>query len=122
MKTKLRVLAVLVLSIAILIPILTACSSPQHLIVGEFHYTWGDGTGVRETWIFNADGTFVLIFDNNRETGTWEILSDNELFISSRYFPNKHYYWAENENNVSRNEWFVTRDRLYLDDLEFSRR
>ena len=115
---KISILIVLAFAVVLLVPMLSACgsSSPQRLIVGE----WVDEEG-EIVWVFQDNGSF-------RErggglVGTYEVISNNtlDMFALAGLFE-ESFTWAGNSNNVGSDEWFVTRNHLYIDGDVFTRR
>lgn len=110
MKKAYKFLSVLMVSI-LLIPLLSGCgSSPQNLLVGEWHDGWG------EVWTFESGGTLIASSDGQSVSGRYSISRDDTLDITIFFLGANDYLsftWVDNED-VSRYEWFVSENNLYL--------
>jgi len=118
MKRKMKMRIILVLSIVLILPILSACgsSSPSRLIVGE----WYDGHGT--TMIFERNGTVTERWHGDRMTASYDILNDNTLDIIDPNYGTLSYTWAGSLENVGGSTWFVTQEHLYFGRDVFTRR
>jgi hypothetical protein len=111
------ILLVLVIAIVLIARSCSGSSSPQNLLIG----TWDDGQGL--ILIFERRGSLQISEGRHTADGTWEIGRGNTLYI---YFPllgeEETFAWADNEENVRWNEWFITGDRLYFEGDILTRR
>ena len=122
-KRLLTILIIALIGIALVL-VVRSCngggsSSPERLIVGEWHSDWG------ETWTFQRNERVQIREGRESASGTFNVSRDNALSITL-VFPwgdeEVTVTWAESEDNIGRGEWFVTSERLFFEGDVFVRR